>query len=125
MDKNTSPQTQGPNPAYEQALRQATEELLGDTIGKLTEALARQELYKAEIIRLRTEIEGVRSAQTNAVQKTVDKQVVSLQEEIAALRRKFDAERRERVALENQLRSLNEAAQPKSTKKRSTRKKAS
>src|SRR5690625_156216 len=88
-------------PQYKEALVNATNDLLGETIGNLGDARARVALYEQSLRQLQ--------AQLQALQQQAEEKADPA--EIAKLQRQVDAETRERQALEGQLKELRKKAQ--------------
>jgi|SRR5690625_3377116 len=93
-------------PQYKEALVNATNDLLGETIGNLGDARARVALYERSLQQLQQQ------------NQTLHQQLAEQQEtppanpeELEKLQRRLDAETRERQALEGQLKELRKKAQ--------------
>src|SRR5690625_3923605 len=88
-------------PQYKEALVNATNDLLGETIGNLGDARARVALYEQSLRQLQ--------AQLQALQQQAEEKADPA--EIAKLQRQVEAETRERQALEGQLKEMRKRAE--------------
>lgn len=96
-------------PQYKEALVDATNDLLGETIGNLGDARARVALYERSLQQLQQQNQ-ILQQQLAERQEKPDTPPAN-PEELEKLQRRLDAETRERQALEGQLRELRKKAQ--------------